>query len=185
MKKIITFMLLSCVWMSGCTTFDVVNDYDASYDYQAFQTYAWLPDIILVVGDGRVNERTLEMRIKSAVAEELGRKGLKRFDNGEEDFLVGFNAALNEPLYRDKLYEYRVKEFGRATIIYEERSAYTHPSYETGSLVIDVIIPESNEIVWRGSAQAKIQMDYVSIEAKKKRLKKAVHKILSDFPPNH
>ena len=185
MKKIITFMLLFCVCLSGCTTFDIASDYDASYDYPALHTYAWLPDIILVVGDGRVNERTLEMRIKSAIDEELGRKGLKRVDNGQEDFLVGFNAALNEPLYRDKLYEYRVKEFGRATIVYEERSAYTHPSYDAGSLVIDMIIPESNTIVWRGSAQANIQMNYVSTEEKKKRLKKAVHKILNDFPPNN
>ena len=186
MKKTFILVITFCgLALLGCNTIDITNDYDQSYNYGQLKNYAWLPGIKLNIGDGRVDNRTLQMRIKRAVEAELSQKGYQRVDNGKEDFLLGFNAALNEPLYRDKLYEYRVKEYGTMRVVYEERSEYTHPSYDAGSLVIDVIIPETKEIIWRGSAQANIQMDYVSIEKKKKRLSKAVHKILNGFPPNN
>ena len=182
-KPFILGVVLYSLVLAGCNTIDITNDYDQSYNYEQLRNYAWLPGIKLNIGDGRVDDHTLQMRIKGAVEAQLNQKGFNRVDNGKEDFLLGFNAALNEPLYRDKLYEYRVKEYGTMRVVYEERSEYTHPSYDTGSLVIDVIIPEKKEIIWRGSAQANIQVDYVSTEKKKERIAKAVRKILNDFPP--
>ena len=186
MNRIFTITILMCaLGISGCTTMDIASDYDRTYNYDQLETYAWLPGIKLNIGDGRVDDRTLQMRIKRAVENELNQKGFRKVDNGNEDFILGFNAALNEPLYKNKLYEYSVKEYGTMRVIYEEKSEYTHPSYDAGSLIIDVITPEAKEIVWRGSAQANIQMDYVSNEKKKKRLSKAVHQILNNFPPSH
>ena len=184
MKKQIIYVIALCsLVLFGCTHMDIANDYDQSYNYEQLKNYAWLPGLKLNIGDGRIDDHTIEMRIKRAVETELSQKGFKKVDNGNEDFLVGYNAALNEPLYRDKLYEYSVKEYGSMRVIYEERSSYNPPSYDAGSLIIDVIIPKTKEIIWRGSAQANIQIDYVSTEKKKKRLSKAVHQILDNFPP--
>ena len=184
MKKISIFIIsISSLALFGCNTMDIASDYDQSFNYSQLRTYAWLPGIKLNIGDGRVDDRTLQMRIKRAVEKELNQKGYRKIEYGREDFTLGFHAALNRPLYRDTLYEYSVKEFGTMRVIYEEKSEYRHPTYDNGTLVIDVIIPKTKEIVWRGSAQANIQIDYVSTEKKKKRLSKAVHKILNNFPP--
>jgi len=179
---IILFFTLN---MSGCTTFDISNDYQKSYNFQELTTYAWLPGLKLDIGDGRIDDWALAKRIKTAVETELNKKGFKKVEYGNEDFLLGFAAALNTPLYRDKLYEYQMKERGRMRIVFQERSAYQHPTYDNGTLIIDVIKPDTNEIVWRGSAQAGIQIDYVSAEKKKKRLFKAVGQILNKFPPSN
>jgi len=162
---------------------DVAHDYDTSYNYHQLKTYAWLEGLKVELGEGRIDDRTTEMRIKNAVESELAGKGFTKVPAGEEDFLLGFNVALNEPLYRDKLYEYSVREYGRFTLVYEERSAYTPPSYDVGSLVLDVIIPETNTIIWRGSVQAEVHLNYTSSKDRKKKLIKAVHKLLDNFPP--
>jgi len=186
MKKTFIFvMLLSSLVLFGCTTFDIASDYDETYNYEKLKTYAWYPGLKLDIGDGRVDDQTLEIRIKRAVESELNQKGYRKVEYGNEDFLLGYNAALNKPLYRDKLYDFSVKEYGTMRVIYQEKSEYSHPTYDRGSLIIDVIIPDNGEIVWRGSAQANIQIDYVSTEKKKKRLKKAVHQILNNFPPKY
>ena len=178
-----TFIFCS-VSLSGCASFDVTSDYDASYNYQKLIKYAWLPGLKVELGEGRIDDRTAEIRIKNAVETELVGKGFKKVSNGEEDFLLGFNVALNEPLQRDKLYEFSARDYGSFTVAYEIKSAYQHPTFDVGSLVLDVIIPDTNEIIWRGSVQTEIHLAYTSSQDRKKKVAKAVHKLLNDFPPN-
>lgn len=170
--------------MSGCATMDIANDYDTGYNFHQIKTYAWVQGIKIDSGDGRIDDKAIEMRMRKAIENELRLKGLTKVESGSPDILVGFNAAINEPLYRNTFYESGMTTFGSVDVYYAERTAYRHPEYDKGSVIIDMIKPDSKTIIWRGSAQANVQIEYVSEDAKKKRLKKAVEKILKDFPPN-
>ena len=103
---------------------------------------------------------------------------------GEEDFLLGFHVALNQPLHRDNLYEYSVTEYRSFTVTYQARAFYEYSTFDVGSLILDVIIPEKSEIIWRGYVQTEIQFIYTSKEERQQRVRKAVHKLLKDFPPH-
>lgn len=59
---------------------------------------------------------------------------------------------------------------------------YVH-EYEEGTLILDIVEPLNRDLLWRGSAEAKVDRQ-VSAQRKQKRIKKAVKKILSHFPPN-
>jgi len=41
----------------------------------------------------------------------------------------------------------------------------------------------TKEIIWRGHAQAEVHLAYESLEKKKKKMKKTIHKLLKEFPP--
>lgn len=124
MKKLYIFLIVFCsASLLGCKSIDVSSDYDVSYDYQKLAKYAWLPGLKVELGEGRIDDKTAEMRIKNAVETELARKGFSKVKGGEEDFLLGFNVALNQPLQRDKLYEFSARDYGSFTVIYEIKSA--------------------------------------------------------------
>jgi hypothetical protein len=56
-------------------------------------------------------------------------------------------------------------------------------TYTEGTLILDVIDGERNELIWRGSASKTIdEMD--SPEQREKTVQEAVGKLLKDFPPS-
>ena len=56
-------------------------------------------------------------------------------------------------------------------------------TYTEGTLILDVIDREKNELVWRGSASKTIdEMD--SPEQRVSTIEAAVEKLLKDFPPS-
>jgi hypothetical protein len=54
--------------------------------------------------------------------------------------------------------------------------------YEEGTLVLDIVNAKSNQLMWRGSAQAEINRQ-LKPEEREKRLQEAIGKILAQFPP--
>ena len=59
-------------------------------------------------------------------------------------------------------------------------SAY---EFEEGSLILDFVDPESNKLIWRGSAKA--QIDSVDTPEKREKLiNAAVNEILGKYPPS-
>ena len=55
-------------------------------------------------------------------------------------------------------------------------------NYDQGTLVLDIVDGRSNELVWRGTAQARIDPSN-SPEERQRRINEAVRKILDRFPP--
>ena len=53
---------------------------------------------------------------------------------------------------------------------------------EEGSLVLDVLDPETGKLIWRGVAQARINRE-ASPEMREKRLNLAVRELIKAFPP--
>jgi hypothetical protein len=63
-----------------------------------------------------------------------------------------------------------------------EFKTYTE-EYHKGTLILAILNPKTSKPVYRGSAQAKIDMD-VDWSAKEKRITRAVEGILAGFPPS-
>jgi hypothetical protein len=54
--------------------------------------------------------------------------------------------------------------------------------FEEGSLVLDVLDPQSGKLIWRSVARARLDMA-TSPEVKEQRLTLAVQHLMKDFPP--
>jgi len=58
----------------------------------------------------------------------------------------------------------------------------TAREYEVGTLIIDIVDRESNQLVWRGAKEGRLKKNQ-SPEKREASINKTVSEILSNFPP--
>ncbi len=188
MKKRIALLGVACL-TGSLGAQQVTRDYDRSVDFSGLKKFGWVQRDTLPlfrpdasehdpVEDARVNRMILDL-----VKSRLEKKGFI-FDEESPDFLVGYIAVAKFSLGSA---EFGVQTQGGPEPSY---SGYGHwrPFYQTetdanlkrqGTLMVDVVDPETNKLMWRGTARDTID-DRKKAE---KKVQKAVNKLLSKFPP--
>ena len=59
----------------------------------------------------------------------------------------------------------------------------THVStYDQGTLIVDIVIPKSDSLVWRGVARGRIP-EKMTAEERDKTVGEVVTQVMADFPP--
>jgi hypothetical protein len=179
-------LLASCFLVLGfaaCSSVAIQTDFDpaASGTISEYRTYAWLPHPS--GGDTRVNNPLVASRIETAVDQVLSSKGYSKTTAASASFLVGYHAALDGKVDIDTMNGYYgygyARWYGRGAVMTQN---YVR-EYEEGTLILDIVDKTSNELVWRGSAQAEVNMDVTPAE-RQERVTNAVQLILEEFPPN-
>jgi hypothetical protein len=180
-KRLAPFLLVASV--VGCSAVTIQTDFDpaASGTISEYRTYAWLPHPS--GGDTRVNNPLVASRVETAVDQVLSSKGYSKTTAASASFLVGYHAALDgkvdiETMNRYYGYGY-ARWYGSGALITQD---YVR-EYEEGTLIMDIVDKTSNELVWRGSAQAEVNMDVTPAE-RQERITNAVQLIFEEFPPN-
>jgi hypothetical protein len=161
---------------AGCSGISTTSDWDESYDFSALSTYAWTDQGV----EGGVSEIMLR-RMYVAVDDDLATKGFSKADLNTADVLLAYHTGTQDQQQYDT-YGYGSGGWwggywggGMTTT--------TVRTYTEGTLILDVVDREKNELVWRGSASKTIdQMD--SPEQRVATIQKAVGDMLKDFPPN-
>jgi hypothetical protein len=167
----------------GCSTMTIQTDYapESAGTISAYRTYAWLPHPS--GGDTRVNNPIVASRVESAVDATLGAKGYGKTVAAGADFLVGWHAALDGRVDIETVNRYYGYNWGRW---YGPRAVISQDyvrEYEEGTLILDIVDKASNELVWRGSAQAEVDMN-ASPDERQQRITDAVQQIFAEFPPS-
>jgi len=163
---------------SGCATVKVSSDYDHQIDYTSYQSFRWIggeqdrPE-----GSAGGKNALLELRIRRAVENQLLSKGYTVVAEDEDaDMLVAYHTSIQTAV--DATPDDQGYAYGRWA-----HSGGTTSTYDEGTLVLDLIDAEKNEMVWRGSAVGTIDKNMSSDEIEK-RINDAVAKILDKFPPS-
>jgi hypothetical protein len=180
------YLFIVMFFLSGCSAFSVVSDYDQKYDFTSFQHYRWPAESEGIrKGDVLVENPLVYKRVQSAVNEQLRVKGFRLTGSGDADFIVYAHAGVK----KQKTYH---NSFGVGVPYGPYRwyrpwwgpyGGYTFVSYyDEGSLVIDIIDARTKELVWRGVA-TRIVRDYRNAEDMQRDINEAVAKILESFPP--
>ena len=167
----------------------VSSDYNTDADFAALHSYDWLPSPSVKSGDPKIQYGSLtEARVKSLVDGQLARKGYVR-DAGQPDFLVTYHVAVEDKVsvtYINELYGYGP---GWGTGYRRNIRHYGAPGteavvseYQQGTLLLDVVKADSKQLIWRGTATDEVYPE-LGQEAREKRLREAVQKILAQFPP--
>jgi hypothetical protein len=155
--------LAACSLMS---TMRIHIQQDPSVDLAPYATYGW-------ASPPRSEPDSLDWRLRAAVDEQLTQRGYTPVD-GHPDLLVGYHLRTREREMGDSLvdyYRYR-QEGGR-----EDYGSAWVSGYQEGSLVVEVVDPLGQRILWRGSATAVVNPDL-----REQRLTEAVRRMFAQFP---
>jgi len=178
-QRVMGLMLL--VAMSGCSTLEITSDFDPAANFSSFKTFGWEPNHPQVTGNPRLDNPLLSKRIKHAVEKVLTAKGFSLAGSDTKpDFYIAYHVALNEKVSVSSMNNY----YGYAPgwgWNYAYAGGVDVYQYEQGSLMLDIVDAATNQLVWRGSAQAEVDQ-YAKDEKKDKLLNSAVSGMLAKFP---
>lgn len=168
MKRLRIVCVLSALTLvlSACGGMTVNTDFDDTADFASYSSFAWMDQSN---DTSRVNQ-LVENRIKAAVIANLTDRGYLE-NNDAPDIYVTYMANVQEKV------DVSTTSYG-----YWRGSAVGNVDvyrYNEGTLIIDIIERERNQLVWRGSGTGVIGSDAGSQD----KVNKAIKKILQRYPP--
>lgn len=179
-KKWMLPALLAAACFAGCSTMEVNSDYDPAVDFSGLQTYAWVPEEKLVRANPPLYDSLMDSRIKKAVEERLEKNGYAAAVKTPPDFYITYHVTVQTKVDVDTVTEiYGHWGWNRGRWIATE-PIVRH--YEVGTLILDMVDPGLEKLLFRGYARARIN-DRDSPQKKEQQVREAVRRILELFPP--
>lgn len=191
MKRIAILLLPLYLFLSsGCSTITVTTDYALEQSFANYHSYAWHPD-------GVQNSHALDVmggdifdtRVRRIINETLAEKGMVTSDT--PDFYVNYSVVTDDRVSINSYntyggygpgwgyYGYGWGPYGAWGV----GSTHTSVNYYTqGMVVIDVVDASTNKLVWRSTADSRVDQKN-SPEKKEQDLRKSVTKMFANFPP--
>lgn len=172
-------------WMLACAPgLKVQTDYNPSADFSRLQTFAWLPISPPPTGDHRADSAILAGRVRRAVSADLKAKGYREVPaDAGPDFYVAYQAAIDQKIdVRSTPAYYGYGGWWGYPVAMG--STTTVNQYETGTLILDIVDRERDDLIWRGSGQARLRKNDTRTSAERDQaMTETVTAILADFPP--
>jgi hypothetical protein len=180
-------MLLVCiciVMLTGCAQVAVQTEMGEAVDFNALRTYAWLQIDTGPGDDVRVNNPMVVKQVRLAVEKNLAKRGYTKGDATNADFLVTWFGAVESKVTVSSIdHFYKTYGYGAvaATMPATLKQGGTVRQFNEGTIVIDLIDPASQEMMWRGSGTERILkgMDEVDVGL---YINKVVSQILRELP---
>ena len=192
-KKVFNFLSLlicSIFLLSACSDnkLSVRTEYK-HVAFDSFKTYRWYEKSGFDK-KGMATEITYDY-IKQAIDKELKAKQLSQVTEGAVDFYVNMTvtAEMRVDIKNTQVYSgvgggYNFnRDTGfQSTLSTEQQTDYIY--YRDGTLLVDIIDPSSDKLIWRGVANKRLPKDkQLSQKKREKLIDQAVSAVLADFPP--
>jgi hypothetical protein len=169
MKAILGIALI--VGLVGCYSSHVASDYDREVDFASLKTFGWMSRT--EESTSPVSNTLLEKRIRNAVGQMLTSEGYQQETIGNPDFLIAYHTGVAEKIDITSYgYGYWPRYYGPGS--------FDLLQYKEGTVVLDIVEPEANQLVWRGWYVGAIDDREISEE----KIYAAVKHILEEFPPD-
>lgn len=178
---------LLAVGVGSALAQDVRYNFDKSADFSKFKTYKWVD----IKGSDHVNE-IVQKQIQAALKAELATKGLTETDSDQADLYIGFQTAIGqEKQFTSYSTDWGMGPgwgggwYGRGAYGGGMGSSTTTGQTSTiyvGQLGVDMYEVGKKDLVWRGVASKTIDPK-AKPEKQEKNIKKAVAKLLKNYPP--
>lgn len=173
MNKITILALLLII--GGCSPqIRVYSDYDPQYNLGKYATFNWQQKTNIESGNNPLYYNELnDKRIKAAVQEELTSKGYVLTEE-KSDLVLHYHIIIDDQsiVTTDPHGYYSPYWMNMQTNIYQ---------YREGTLIIDLMEPKTNNLVWRGWAVSAIDAVYTPDQTDH-LIKIAIGKIFRKFP---
>lgn len=191
------FTIIISIFISGCSSLSLSTDYDKKIDFSNFKTYRWHDENEHNKASVEYLDHIMDQRIRSTIDNQLQSQNFTKARDGQVDFWVNYSIVVEDRAdirtynnyngmypgygYYGRGYGYYGGGFGMSYSS-ESNTQITH--YKQGTLIIDIINPETDKLMWRGSADGRLPKG----TDKKERdalIQEYVTRILSDFPPKN
>jgi len=161
--------------LTACSTLTTTADYDDKANFSSYKTWGWKDD-------GSIKDDLVARRIQSAVATQLGSKGLTRNDTNP-DLWVAVHGRMSK---QTQITQYN-SGWGYGWGWYGHGagggiSTATVQEIPVGTLVVDLVDANRKELVWRGTASDTLNPER-SPQEKEKALNEALAKLFEKYPP--
>jgi len=173
MKYLSLFALVLTLTFTSCSSVKVVSDYDSKTDFSKYQTFAFYKPGIDKAEISDLDKK----RIMREIQANLEAKGMTISET--PDLLVSIFTKERERIdvYNDN-FGYWGYGYGPWFGGYGGTSVSTSTE---GTLFIDLIDKNKNELVWQGVGKGDLVM--TTVEKKEARIKEIVSKIMAQYPP--
>ena len=182
MKNITIYtFILTIIFAFSCEIRAAQYDFQKGINFSAYQTYAWKQKMVDIF-EGRVTTNVRNplnlKRIRKAIESELAAKGIEQVDQDKASIHIVFHGLLEERIDIDD-WGYGIG-YGRGA--YYGRAYYGSSlevdQYTEGTLFVDFIDTQTNELVWRGWVKRR-----VTDNIKESMINKAVAQVFKKYPP--
>lgn len=176
---VLSSAIILCALLIGCpSSANVSVDYNHNVNFAQFKTFSF--------AHVKTDNPFFEDRVKQDVTRNLDSDGLRRVSSDGDLQLTAVGAIHDQQEYQtfynnpgfgfdwwDEDDFYGPQYYGTATT----RTVH----YRLGTLVLDMYNGRTKKLVWRGTASNSVTN---SAEVNTDRLRKAIHRMLRNFPPS-
>ena len=178
--KILTPALL-VFELAACSTLTISTDYDPNIKKVPLNDYNWLPEPILPKANRHLDNALLDTQIRMSVEETLAKKGFE-INTTKPSFLIGYHVTIDKKTDINVVNSYYNTDYAWKANAWRGTTDLGTYTFEQGTLILDVVDPAKNELIWRATAAAEID-PYAKTDQRLARIKHAIEKMLKDFPP--
>lgn len=177
-------LLSGCVASSAGEGSKTIAAPDA--ELSRYKTFAWYqPEKVSKAAYGDGYNGDLDVNIRRAVEEELRQKGMQKVTLNP-DVLIAYDVSVDVPKEKDNPeayppgFGYGYAHMAGYRYNYGNTGIWGYRSvdlYKQGTLIIDVILPEKQQLLWRGWAEGAI----TNYNANYKKIHQKVEDVLNGF----
>ena len=143
----------------------------------AYATYQWSDGFTRQAADGFIQNVDMWSLLKQGIEQEMQRKGYQQVAQTEQaDINISFIAALTSTLSDNEIQ----RKYGLVPGLIIDY--VDHQRYEKGTLIFDVVNPETQQLAWRTAGQALATLEEIPLAERKKRITIFVNKLLAFLP---
>lgn len=184
MKNVMFFsMVMILIAASSAGGQDVRYNFDKNSDFSKFKTYKWV-----TLKDAAKPNDLIDKQIIAAVDAELATKGLSKVDGDNADLYIGYQVGIGQ----EKEFTSYSSDWGYGGGWYRggwyggaggmsTTTGQTSTIY-VGQLALDMYDSANHDLVWRGVVSKTLDPK-AKPDKQQKNLKKAVAKLLKNYPP--
>ena len=191
-RLVLATVVLAGSWLVLGTTFEaakikITTDHHQTYPFDAARTWNWSPDgtgKVMLATTAEADPEKLRQKVDPVlvpvIERELPARGLtKTADNAA--LLVNYYVLVTMGQSSQYMGQFipSTPEWGLPIVMGGTTALRAYP---VGTVVIDMVAPSMKSVVWRGVAQAEVDLEKKP-EERRVRLEKAVHDMLKEFPP--
>ncbi len=179
------YLLCTCLAMALVTTnslaqVSVSSDYDKDVDFTQFKTYKFTEEALNLPISDLSRGRLIE-----AITSEMATKGFSQTD--DPDILLDITITAEQKERTTATTNYSSMNHYGAGYRYRWGPSFTTTDinvteYVEGTIFLDFISSETNQLVWQGRGVGTVQ-ENASSQKKDKRAYNGVAKILGKYPP--
>ena len=169
-----TALAVSAMVLTGCASMNVRSYVERGIDSRRYHTYNWGPPDTFSTGDPRLdNNRFFDERVRTQVERGLASRGFEKTTSETPDLLVHYHANVMQEIDRRNL--------DREYAYCDDADCGPHV-YDAGTLLVDLVDPRSNTLVWRGWAEGSVEGMIDNQEWMEEKIDDAVVRILAGLP---